>query len=103
MCLTNQGVDPDCICFDPGIGFGKTLDHNLELLRHLGDLQQDRPVLLGVSRKSFIGTITGEGDPGKRDPATATITALAYQAGIKLHRVHNVKVNVQALKCADIS
>lgn len=99
--LTSQGIDPDYICFDPGIGFGKTLDHNLELLRHLGDLQQERPVLLGVSRKSFIGTITGEDNPGKRDTATATITALAYQAGIKLHRVHNVPANVQALRCAE--
>lgn len=99
--LMSQGIDSDCICFDPGIGFGKTLDHNLELLRHLGELQQDRPILLGVSRKSFIGILTGENDPEKRDAATAAITAMTYQAGIKLHRVHNVAANVQALRLAE--
>lgn len=98
--LTNQGVDPECICFDPGIGFGKTLEHNLDLIRHLGDLQQSRPLLLGVSRKSFIGSITGEDDPEKRDVGTAVITALAYRQGIRLHRVHNVAANVQALRIA---
>lgn len=99
--LTSRGIDPDCICFDPGIGFGKTLDHNLELLRRLGELQRLRPVLLGVSRKSFIGKLTGEDDPGKRDRATAAITALAYRQGVRLHRVHDVAGNVQALRIAE--
>lgn len=99
--LTDANVDPDCICFDPGIGFGKTLGQNLELLNHLGDLQKERPVLLGVSRKSFIGALTGEDDPEKRDHATAAITAMTRRAGIKLHRVHNVSANVQALRLAE--
>lgn len=96
--LTSQGMDPECICFDPGIGFGKTLEHNLELLRHLEELQQDRPILLGVSRKSFIGALTGEEDPEKRDFATAAVTVLAHQAGIRVHRVHDVTGNIQALQ-----
>jgi len=125
LALTSQGIDADCICFDPGIGFGKTLGHNLDLLRHLEELHQDRPVLLGVSRKSLIAAITGEDDPEKdrpillgvsrksliaaitgeddpekRDAATAAITVLAYRAGVKLHRVHNVPANVQALRVA---
>jgi dihydropteroate synthase len=99
--LVAEGIDAEAICFDPGIGFGKTLEHNLELLRHLTELQRGRPVLLGVSRKSLIGVLTGEDDPGKRDAATAAITALAYRAGIRLHRVHNVSANVQAILMAE--
>ncbi|MBT8036152.1 MAG: dihydropteroate synthase [Verrucomicrobiae bacterium] len=99
--LVALGVDPEAICFDPGIGFGKTLEHNLELLRHLEALQQDRPLLLGVSRKSMISALTGENDPEQRDVATATITALAYRDGIRLHRVHNVSMNLQALRVAE--
>ncbi len=99
--LTKSGIDPECICFDPGIGFGKTLEHNLELLSHLDELQQDRPLLLGVSRKSFIGAITGEEDPERRDQSTAKITAMTYQQGIRLHRVHNVAANVQSLRVAE--
>ena len=98
--LTSQGIDSDCICFDPGIGFGKTLEHNLELLRHLSELQEDRPILLGVSRKSFIGVLTDEDDPKKRDTVTAAITAMTYRSGIKLHRVHDVVTNVHALRLA---
>jgi dihydropteroate synthase len=99
--VTAQGIDPDCICFDPGIGFGKTLEDNLTLLRHLDEMQNERPLLIGVSRKSLIGTLTGEEDPSKRDVSTAAITALASQQGIRLHRVHDVKKNVDALKLAE--
>lgn len=95
--LTSDGIDPQCICFDPGIGFGKTLEDNLALLRHLPEMQSDRPILLGVSRKSLIGALTGEEDPSQRDVATAAITALTSQQGIRLHRVHDVKKNVDAL------
>lgn len=99
--LIAQGIDPECICFDPGIGFGKTLEDNLALLRHMGEMQDQRPLLLGVSRKSLIGTLTGEADPSKRDVSTAAITALACRQGIRLHRVHDVKSNVDALKLAE--
>ena len=99
--LTEIGIDSECICFDPGIGFGKTLEHNIAILCGLSDLQLDRPLLLGVSRKSFIESITGERDPEKRDHATAVITALAYQQGIRLHRVHNVAINLQSLQLGE--
>lgn len=100
--LSNYGIDPACLCFDPGIGFGKTLQHNLDLLRGLGRVQAQltNPVLLGVSRKSMIGTLTGEDDSQNRDLATAAITALATAQGIRLHRVHDVLGNVHALKMA---
>ena len=103
--LTAQGIEPDCLCFDPGIGFGKTLEHNLALIRHLGAMQESiqpiRPMLLGVSRKSFLGALTGEDDPVKRDGATAVVTALACCEGIRLHRVHNISANVQAIQLAE--
>ena len=100
--LSAQGIAPDCLCFDPGIGFGKSLDHNLTLIRHLGEMQKSikpiRPILLGVSRKSFLGELTGETDPTKRDAATAVVTALACYDGIRLHRVHDVPTNVRVVK-----
>ncbi len=103
--LSAQGIDPDCLCFDPGIGFGKTLVHNLALIRHLGAMQEliqpNRPMLLGVSRKSFLGSLTGEADPAKRDVSTAVVTALACREGIRLHRVHDVSANVQAMRLAE--
>ncbi|NWK56323.1 dihydropteroate synthase [Verrucomicrobiaceae bacterium N1E253] len=101
--LTALGLDPASLCFDPGIGFGKTLEHNLELMRNLGGLQArvGRPLLLGVSRKSMIGMITGVEDPGKRDLGTAVLTAMAGQQGIRLHRVHDVEGNRQALALAE--
>ena len=97
--LTSMGMNAEAICFDPGIGFGKLHEHNLELLRGLGKLQTavSRPLLLGVSRKSVVGRLTGEMDPEQRDTASAAITVLAYQQGIQLHRVHNVLVTTQSL------
>lgn len=101
--LAGAGIDPECISFDPGIGFGKTVQQNITLIEHLADLQkqQGRPILLGVSRKSMIGVLTGIEVPQDRDTATAVITALSFQRGIMLHRVHNVKMNAQALTLAD--
>ena len=103
--LSAQGLDPDYLCFDPGIGFGKTLEHNLALIRHLGAIQESiqpkRPILLGVSRKSFLGTLTGESDASARGAATAVVTALACRDGIRLHRVHDVAANVQAMRLAE--
>ena len=96
--LEASGMDTQFICFDPGIGFGKSYEHNLDLLRGLGEMQTSRPVLLGVSRKSVIGKLTGENDPSKRDRATAIITALAFKSGIRLHRVHDVKGSVEAIR-----
>ena len=93
------GVLPECLVFDPGIGFGKTLEHNLELLRALPVFQvQGRPVLLGVSRKSFLGRILGNTDPAARDAPTTALTAWARQQGARILRVHAVKENAQALR-----
>jgi dihydropteroate synthase len=100
--LTALGIEPEAICFDPGIGFGKSLEHNLALLRALPDLGVGgRPLLLGVSRKSFIGRVLGSTGLADRDWPTVAVTAWAREAGVLLHRVHEVKPNVQALRMTE--
>ena len=100
--LTAAGIDPAAVCFDPGIGFGKTLDHNLSLLRALGEIAvAGRPLLLGVSRKSFIGKILGSAALDAREWPTVAITANARERGVMLHRVHSVKSNVEALRMTE--
>jgi len=97
--LKSQGVAHDAICFDPGIGFGKTQEHNLKLLNSLDKISiENRPLLLGVSRKSLIGKALGIEDPKQRDAATAALTTQARLAGCMLHRVHAVRENVDALR-----
>lgn len=87
---TAAGVAEDRILLDPGIGFGKTAEHNLELLRRLDELLDiGRPVLIGTSRKSFLGTITGR-DVDHRLAATIASNVLAYARGATLFRVHDV-------------
>ena len=93
------GVAVDRLVFDPGIGFGKTMEHNLALLRSLPSFQiYGRPVLLGVSRKSFIGRLLGNTDPLSREAPTIALTAWARQHGVRILRVHAVKENAQALR-----
>lgn len=100
--LTAAGIDPTAICFDPGIGFGKSLDHNLTLLRSLKYLDvENRPLLLGVSRKSFLGKIIGTDNLTDREWPTVAITANARDQGVMLHRVHAVKANVEALRMVE--
>ncbi|WP_226894621.1 dihydropteroate synthase [Luteolibacter marinus] len=100
--LTAAGIDPETLCFDPGIGFGKTVDHNLALLRALPDLApHDRPLLLGVSRKSFIGRVLGSTDLADRTWPTVAITAWAREAGVRIHRVHDVRPNAEALRMTE--
>ena len=95
----SAGVAVDRLVFDPGIGFGKTMDHNLALLRALPSFQiYGRPVLLGVSRKSFIGRLLGNTDPLSREAPTIALTAWARQHGVRILRVHAVKENAQALR-----
>ena len=66
--LTASGIDAECLCFDPGIGFGKAMDHNLALLARLDELVvRGRPLLIGLSRKSFIGKVLGDDSPALRD------------------------------------
>ena len=100
--LTASGIVGDRLCFDPGIGFGKTLDHNLSLLRALAELAPaGRPLLLGVSRKSFIGKILGTDALEAREWPTIALTANAREQGVMLHRVHAVRPNVQALRMTE--
>lgn len=100
--LTAAGIDPAAICVDPGIGFGKSLEHNLALLRSVGELAiNGRPLLLGVSRKSFLGRILGTPDLAAREWPTVAITASAREKGVMLHRVHSVRPNVEALRMTE--
>jgi dihydropteroate synthase len=100
--LTTAGIAPHALCFDPGIGFGKTLNHNLTILRGLMDLSvKDRPLLLGVSRKSMIGKVLGTDLLEARDWPTVAITANAREKGVMLHRVHQVKQNLEALRMTE--
>lgn len=100
--LTREGIDSEALCFDPGIGFGKSLDHNLALLRALDDLAPaNRPLLLGVSRKSFLGKLLESEDLRLRDWPTVAITSRAREQGVMMHRVHDVPPNVQALRMVE--
>jgi dihydropteroate synthase len=100
--LAAAGVDPEAVVFDPGIGFGKTLDHNLAILRELPRYAvAGRPLLLGVSRKSFIGKLIGSDRIEDRHWPTVAITAQAREQGVLLHRVHEVKANLESLRMAE--
>ena len=101
-CALECGIDPMAIAFDPGIGFGKTLEHNLELLRHLTDLRvHDRPLVVGVSRKSFLGKLVGSPEMEERLAPTIALTALLRARGADVLRVHDVRPNVAALGTAE--
>lgn len=92
------GMERGRIAVDPGIGFGKTLAHNLDILSRL-DLYEDLgcPVMLGVSRKSFIAKITGEEDPKRRIPGSLASALAGVALGVRLLRVHDVAETRQAL------
>lgn len=97
------GIDPMAIAFDPGIGFGKTLEHNLELLRNLSRLRIDhRPIVVGVSRKAFLAQIIGSAEMCARAAATVAFTSLLRDRGANVLRVHEVKDNVAALRAAEV-
>ena len=96
-----EGVAPERIHVDPGIGFGKTLDHNLELLRRLDEIVAlGFPVMVGTSRKSFLGRLTGREDPHDRVAATVATSVMALERGATLFRVHDVAANADALRVA---
>lgn len=98
----SSGVKEEDIVLDPGIGFGKTPEHNLALLRNLGALVDlGFPVLLGASRKRFIGTITGAERAKDRVFGTVATTVLGYERGVTLFRVHDVGANREALAVAE--
>jgi dihydropteroate synthase len=96
--LEEVGVDPERIWLDPGIGFGKTLGHNLSLLRHLGQLvATGYPVLVGVSRKSFLGKLTGNAPADDRLEGTLAAQVLAQSLGARVIRAHDVKATRRAI------
>ena len=97
--LTEAGIAPARIVFDPGIGFGKTLEHNLTLLSRVAELRvNERPVLMGLSRKSFIGSLLGSIELKYREAPTTALTAACRMRGVMIHRVHSVRENLEALR-----
>ncbi|MBU0629791.1 MAG: dihydropteroate synthase [Candidatus Margulisbacteria bacterium] len=98
---TNAGILPDKFVIDPGLGFGKKIEHNLEIVRRLGELRSlGRPVLVGPSRKSMIGQVLGK-PAGERLFGTAAAVALAVQNGADIVRVHDVAEIKQVIKMTD--
>ena len=98
----DAGIPEERVCLDPGIGFGKTVEHNLELLTRLDELTPlGRPILVGLSRKRFLGRVLGDPD-ALTGPATAGVAAVvvAYERGASLFRVHDVREHVEALGAA---
>jgi dihydropteroate synthase len=98
---TSAGIDEERIWIDPGIGFGKTVEHNLELHRRLGELRDlGRPIAFGSSRKSFIGQLTGA-PVGERLGGSIASNVIAYANGARMLRVHDVAPMRQALTVAE--
>lgn len=96
------GIDSMAIAFDPGIGFGKTVGHNLSLLANLAPLRiHDRPLVVGVSRKSSLGKMIGSNAMEDRLAPTIAFTALLRERGANVLRVHDVKENVAALRVTE--
>lgn len=92
-----SGVPEGEIAIDPGIGFGKTVDHNLSLLKHLDRfVETGYPVVLGVSRKSFIGKLSRNEDPKDRAPGSIAAAIAGLQSGVQIYRVHDVDETRQA-------
>jgi dihydropteroate synthase len=93
-----EGVPEERIQLDPGIGFGKTVAHNLELLRRLPELAElGRPLVVGASRKGFLGRLTGRDVPAERVDATVAANVVAFQRGATVFRVHDVRPSRDAL------
>jgi dihydropteroate synthase len=97
-----EGIPEERICLDPGIGFGKTVEHNVELLARLGELAAlGRPLVVGASRKRFLGRLLGDPE-AKTGPLAAGVAAavVAYERGATILRVHDVRPHVEALAVA---
>lgn len=102
--LVSRGVEPERIMLDPGFGFGKTYAHNLALMRHTNTLvQTGYPVLVGVSRKSMIGALTGYEISRDRDQASAEVGVATVAQGASVLRVHNVEATMDALQLSSTS
>jgi dihydropteroate synthase len=96
------GIDEERVCLDPGIGFGKTVEHNFELIRRLDELAAlGRPVLIGISRKSSLGKLLGDPEATTGSVAASVGAAVAaYERGATILRVHDVREHVEALTAA---
>ncbi len=102
MMATEAGIPEELIIIDPGIGFGKTFDHNLEILKNLREFTYlERPILIGPSRKAFIGKILGDVPPGMRLEGTLAAIAIAIFNGANIVRVHDIKEAVRVAKVVD--
>lgn len=100
--LENKGIDPDKIVIDPGIGFGKNFDQNLTLLNRIDYFNGlKKPILIGASRKAFLGKILGESDPKKRDAGTLATVAVSVMKGASIVRVHDVLHAVQVCRVTE--
>jgi dihydropteroate synthase len=99
------GIGPAAVVVDPGIGFGKTATHNLRLLASLDEVGLGRPMLVGTSRKAFLGSILDKAGrpsrPADRDVATAASVSLAISSGAAIVRVHDVGMALEASRTAD--
>jgi dihydropteroate synthase len=98
----SAGIAADRVAIDPGIGFGKTVEHNLELIASLGAFADlGCPVVLGVSRKSFLAAAAGCEAIADRDAPTVALTGLGRERGARIFRVHAVRPNVAALRVTE--
>jgi dihydropteroate synthase len=101
LCV-RDGINPSQIAIDPGIGFGKTVRHNLDLLKGISKVADlGRPVLLGVSRKSFLSSLSGSESLEDRLWPTVALTVYARMCGVSILRVHDVPANVEALRVSE--
>jgi dihydropteroate synthase len=95
----SKGIKKEKIIIDPGIGFGKRLQDNIEIIKKLSEFKEfEVPILIGLSRKSFLGAISGETNPAERDAETISANLVAMMNGASLIRVHNVKNAVKSIK-----
>jgi dihydropteroate synthase len=100
--LREAGVSPEQVILDPGIGFGKTSEHNLELLARLGHFRTyARPLLVGASRKAFIAKIAGGANNAERLPGSLACACAAVAAGAQIIRTHDVAATKQALQMTE--
>ncbi len=98
----SAGIDADRLAVDPGIGFGKTVEHNLQLIAALGEFTGlGCPVVLGVSRKSFLAAAAGCAEIADRDAPTVALTSLGCELGARIFRVHAVRPNAEALRMTE--
>jgi len=96
------GINGDRLAIDPGIGFGKTVEHNLQLIAALGTFAELAcPLVLGVSRKSFLATAAGCPEIADRDAPTVALTSLGRELGARIFRVHAVRPNAEALRMTE--